>query len=126
MRNDAFIAKGVVSITMKRNQMLTSVEKKQSRLDKAKALVGNVRRNEDCSYSVQSQSNPSKVYTVRLQLGAGGRTQGYTCTCPDFEHRGQVEDGPAEAKCKHIMAVERFNGDYEIKQMIKQMSRGAL
>jgi len=99
---------------------------KETREDKAKALVGNVVRNEDNSYSVQSQSNPNKVYTIRLQLGAG-QTQGYTCTCPDFEHRGQVGSGGAvEANCKHIIAVKLQNGDYEIEQTIKRMSRGAL
>jgi hypothetical protein len=101
--------------------------KKETRVDKARALVKSIMKNEDgTSYAVPSQSNPDKVYTVRLQLGAG-RSQGYTCTCPDFEHRGQVGGSAAvEANCKHITAVEMFNGDYDIKQTIKRMARGAL
>jgi predicted nucleic acid-binding Zn finger protein len=71
---------------------------------------------------VISQSNPNQIYTIKLQLGEG-RSQGYTCSCPDFERRGQV-GGSVEMNCKHIIAVEMFNGDYEIKEMIKQMAGG--
>lgn len=124
MRNDAFIA-GLYHSIIVNNQMLTTVRKKESRVNKAKALAGSVIKNEDGSYSVPSQSSGNKVYIVKLQLGAG-KTQGYTCTCPDFEHRGQVGGSAVEANCKHIMAVEMFNGDYDIKETIKQIGRGAL
>lgn len=96
------------------------IVKKASREDKAKALVAGVTRDENdvFSYAVPSQSDPSKVYEVRLQ------SNGYTCNCPDFERRGQV-GGAVSSVCKHIIAVEMFNGDYEIEQTIKQMARGA-
>lgn len=106
----------------------TKRKQQETRTNKARALVNKVVKDEDGqSYTVvTSQSDASKVYTVRLQLGAG-QAQGYTCNCPDFESHGHVGGTPAtEANCKHITAVEMFNGEYEIEQMIKQMAKVGL
>lgn len=62
---------------------------------KALELAPLVSRLKDHLYSVPSQSDPFRKYTVDLTKN--------TCDCPDFEARGKKL-----GYCKHILAARRF------------------
>lgn len=67
----------------------------RGRAQRARELVPAVRRVKEGVYSVPSQSDPSRAYTVDLRRN--------TCGCPDFRARGK-----RLGYCKHILAARRF------------------
>ena len=65
-----------------------------TRSEKARDIVwkkGAMKRIDDSSYSIQSQSGSDNYLVVKVP-------DGWTCQCPDYTNR--------HAKCKHILAVE--------------------
>jgi len=60
---------------------------------KAIAENGNVKKTDDHSFKVKSQSGKG-IYEVKAT------PNGMTCTCPDFVYRG--------GKCKHIQATRYY------------------
>lgn len=61
-----------------------------------------VRRIDDRTYEVESESQPGQVY--RIAVGSNG-DHDPTCQCADFEYRG--------IPCKHLLAVAREAGGLE-------------
>lgn len=68
----------------------------QSREERAETLASLVSRAGTELFTVPSQSNPWKNYTVNLVEN--------TCDCPDFRARGKKL-----GYCKHILAARRFS-----------------
>ena len=65
-----------------------------SRMDRALALVGNVRRAASDVYEVEGSDG--HMYMVRVNRPS--RTS--MCTCPDYQER--------EIRCKHILAAALY------------------
>lgn len=62
-----------------------------------------VRRLDDETFEVESESRPGQRY--RVHLPASGDESGATCECADFQYR--------EIPCKHLLAAARERGSTE-------------
>jgi hypothetical protein len=64
-----------------------------------------VRRLDQQTFEVQSESRPGEVYRVRLGPGSEAGDSGVSCECADFQNRG--------IPCKHLLAAAREAGGLE-------------
>ena len=85
----------------------TNLQTVGTREDRGKAIAGmdgQIKRTDDHSYKVKSQSNDSFYDVKSTEIG-------WKCSCPDHTSRG--------VKCKHIYAVEiSFNLREKVKKSV--------
>jgi putative transposase len=88
-------------------QLITSREERGQAIAK---LDGQIKRIDDCTYTVKSQSNNGEYCITKVD----GE---YVCECPDNKYR--------HVKCKHIFAVEfskSFRAEVAISRVIPELN----